>query len=198
MKRLLAIALFLGFSIAARSEDVKSPKDLLMAFVSATGNSDFESVVDDVHPLMLKSFKEHTATIVEAAVKDYSEQAVLTAFHGLESLEELDGLSDKEFWVYVMSNVYSIHPEFDGTKGIDVVGNVQDGNFLYVLYRRDGDLKSTDKIEKLKSPRTFTFRKNEERWCYWSFAVSAVEKYVRWHAKTQHVPSNKSSESGRR
>ncbi|MEM7792149.1 MAG: hypothetical protein AAF546_12160 [Verrucomicrobiota bacterium] len=194
MKHLLNITLLLGVSLIAQGEEAKSPEELLVAFVKATGSSDFQSVVDDIHPSMLKSFKEHSINIVKAAIDDFSEEAVLAAFHALESLEELDKISEKDFWVYVMGNVYSIYPEFDGAKAIDVVGHVQDGNFLYVLYRRDSDLKSTDKIKKLKSPRTFTFRKDGERWCYWSFAVSAVEEYVRSQAKNYQRSETKISE----
>ena len=194
MKHLLIITLLFGVSLIARGEDAKSPEELLVAFVKATGNSDFESIVDDVHPSVLKSFKEHTGNIVKAAIDDFSEEAVLAAFHGLESLGELEKMSEKDFWVYVMGNVYSIFPEFDGAKAVDIVGHVQDGNFLYVLYRRDGDLKSTDKIEKLKSPRTYTFRKNGRAVVLWSFAVSAVEKYVRWQAKNYQPSETNTSE----
>jgi len=194
MKHLLSIALLLGFSISARCEDVKSPETLLRAYVTATGNSDFRSVVDDMHPLVLKRFKEHTAAIVKAAVETYSEKAVIDAFHELKSLEELAGLLEKELWIYVMSNLYSIHPKYDGAKSTHVVGSVQEGNFLYVVYRRTRDLESTDKVEELKTVKTLVFKKHKERWCYFIHMASAVEKYVQQQAKAQHAISEKISE----
>jgi len=194
IKHLLIITLFLGSSLIAQGEDTKSPEELLVAYVKATGNSDFESVVDDVHPSILKSFKEHTGNIVAAAIDDFSEEAVLAAFHGLESLGDLDKMSENDFWVYVMCNVYSFYPEFDGVKKAEVIGHVQDDNFLHLLYWCDNDLKSTAKIEKLKSPRTFSFKKDGEQWYYWSFAISVVEEYVRWQAKSYRPSKTNTSE----
>jgi hypothetical protein len=193
MKHIFTAALLLGLLATGRAEELQTPEELLVAYVAATGNSDFKKVVDTVHPRVLQSFKTHTLNIVKAAVTESSEAAVVTAFQGLASLNDLETFSDKDFWVYVMSNLYSHRPEFDGAKSIKVVGNVQDGEFLYILYTQDGDLKSTDPIERIRSPRTFTFRRSGEQWCYWSFEVSAVEKYIQLSAKRHQIISGISS-----
>jgi hypothetical protein len=200
MKLIFTVALLLGLVTYGRAEELQTPEELLVAYVAATGNSDFKKVVDAVHPRVLQSFKTHTLNIVNAAVTQASEAAVITAFQGLGSLNELETFSDKDFWIYVMSNLYSRRPEFDGAKSIDFVGNVEDGEFLYVLYRQDGDLKSTDPIERLHSPRTFTFRRSGEKWCYWSFELSAVERYIQLsvlrHKIIAGIPSSEQAGAG--
>jgi hypothetical protein len=197
MKRLIITALFLGYFETARAEELKSPNQLLVDYFAATGNSDFTKIVDTVHPSALKAFKKHTLNIVNAAVKEFSEEAVITAFQGLGSIRDLDAIPEKEFWIYVMSNLYSLRPEFDGAKSIKIIGNVEDGNSLYVLFTEDGDLKSTEQIERFLSPRAFTFRRDGERWCYWSFQVSGVEAYVQLCAKRQQsLASKPKSEQG--
>ena len=183
MKLLVITAILAGHLATAFGEEQKRPEDLIVDYVAATGDSSFSKVVDSVHPSVLKSFKTHTLNIVQAAVTESSEEAVMTAFQGLGSLNDLATFSDRDFWVYVMSNLYSHRPEFDGAKSVEYVGKVEDGDFLYVLYTLNGDLKSTDPIERIRSPRTFTFRRSGERWCYWSFEISAVEKYIQLSAK---------------
>ncbi len=193
MKQIIITALFLAFIPTAHAEELKSPEDLLVAYVAATGTSEFTKVVDSVHPFALKSFKAYTLNIVKAAVKEFSEDAVKTAFQGLGSLSDLDAIPEQDFWVYVMSNLYSIYPECDDTKSLNVVGHIVNGNLMHVLYTQNGDLKSTDSIENLKSPKTFTFRKDGERWCYWSISVSGVEKYVQFCAKRQQTLDTKAN-----
>ncbi len=105
MKHIFTAALLLGLLATGRAEELQTPEELLVAYVTATGNSDFKKVVDTVHPRVLQSFKTHTLNIVKAAVTESSEAAVVTAFQGLASLNDLETFSDKDFWVYVMSNL---------------------------------------------------------------------------------------------
>ena len=183
----IVMVLLAGLSTFADADDLKTPEELSLAYQIAKGNSDFDSVVGDMHPAALKTFKKTTLDIVKAAVGDFSNESVKSAFYELGSLDDLSVIDSEDFWVYVMANVYSNFPEYDGANSIDFIGNVQNENLLHVLYISKRDLKSTSEVEDFNTPKTLTFKKHGNSWCYWSIEVALVEKYVRWAAKKSYA-----------
>jgi len=95
-------------------------------------------------------------------------------------------MSPKDFWVYVMGNAYSYSPITDHSKAVQIIGQVEKAPLLYLVYQVERDLKSTKQIEKLSSPKTFTFSKKGERWYYWTHQVAFVERYIHWQIKNEN------------
>jgi len=55
VKNTLTFFLIIGYLTSLSAQIPKTPVELLSAFISANGNSSFDTIVDDVHPGSLDS-----------------------------------------------------------------------------------------------------------------------------------------------
>lgn len=179
------IALSTFTHLHAKEEDKKTPEDLTRLYYAQRSVYNYDSLVDHMHPRTLRRFKELTNRIIESLIKRESEAAVFEAFEGVNSLEELNELSEKNFWVYVMGTISSYSEEKEWKNEIQYISSVEDGDYLYALHRFSSDLDSTPEDEKLQSPRTITLKKDGDEWKYHSFQIRSVERYLEWHLRNQ-------------
>jgi hypothetical protein len=188
MKRLfmLAVLVAVAFQSNVWAEVERSPEDVFHTYFEASDKCDFASIVGEMHPRTLHFFKKGTLNIVDASTSKFSKEAVTTAFPGVSDLAEMKDYREDDFWVYVMTTVYSHARGSNREDKPKIIGKVEDGDYVHILYRRHGDLKITSEVENYVAPRCFTLRKHEGHWRCYSFAIDAVENHVVGCATAAH------------
>ena len=188
MKSLLIVA-FLFFFCTGNSpaETPKSPEEILKAYLKEAAEFKLGDMVNHMHPTALQSFKKHALEITAASAKRYSEAEVEGALKELGRLSGLKGVEPRDLWILVTQPMYSYAVDWQTGAAIEIVGKVEHGEFVHVLYtgRRDGSAK--DGGEAHRAPKTVVFKKHGSEWRIWSFDTSALGRYIDWYVVSQRA-----------
>jgi len=188
MKKLLILFLLWSCSLAPTfgENETATPEELTRMYYTSGSMLDYESLVEHMHPYTLSRFKELSLEIIKSFAEKESPEVVFEAFEGISSTEELGELTDEIFWVYVMGTISSHVEEKEWNKKVVYISSVEEGDYLYALHRLSHDLETTRAKEELSAPRVITFKRDGNKWKYYSFHVGSVERYFKWHIQTAH------------
>lgn len=102
MKKIQFVSYLAVFLPAAVLAQQLSPKEIVNSIVVAEQTLNFSDVSPYVHTGVLKRYREVTSLIIKHAQEKYGADAIVKFLQGATP-EELESLSDREYWALMMA-----------------------------------------------------------------------------------------------
>ncbi len=178
--------IYIGLTPVQAIEEVpRTPEELVKLYHQKSAIFDFEALAPHIHPYTLSKFREICNDMMLSFSEKYSYKKILSAFKDITIFDDLEDLSDEDYWIYIMRTMNSSSEEAPPPTHFKIITTAEDGKFLYIVYWVKEDPVTTLKDYRLRSPNTAVFLKHNGDWKHYGFEISSFEKYLEWHVKYQ-------------
>lgn len=170
--RTLAFVIIISFPFLVRGQELQ-PQQICERLLAAYQSSEFSSVSPYIHSRTLRMFRTASSAIVRHAVEKYGEPAVSEFFQG-ENLQDLNSLSDQEYWAMIMGCTF----RFAGEKPANIsqpVAQFADSTGLILVYSGSASLKTAPETGPFVWHRAYSFQQEDGAWKLSSLIVDTFE-----------------------
>ena len=138
MRTRIAILLMLLAAAGLQGADLSTPEGTASAAMAAMAAQDFQQYSLYMHPAALADFKRTMMEVVESAAEAKGEAQLLALFDGVNGLDGLRKLDDRQFFTSFLDGVMTKIPMMkEALSGADMqmLGHVMEGEVAHVVAR---------------------------------------------------------------
>src|ERR1700704_6667002 len=173
MRLRFGVYLAVFFPVVASAQQI-TPRQIYDRLVVASQTLNFSDVSPYIHTRSLKAYRSATSAVLKHAAEKYGADALVEFFQGA-TLQDLEGLSDQEYWAFLMASSLQFTTE-KPTKADAPVAEFMEGAQVGLLYPGSGRCGAAPEAGLFSTRVVYCFEQEEGVWKMISFLPNKFER----------------------